>query len=615
MKKISAKFISFITVLTLIFVVPFVPSAAEAATPSAISDHMIRVHLSSYGTPTSLGMTATGTHTIADNGIALSGAFTVSVVSGNINIVTGTTTYALDTDVLISAADLTPTHLIQISGGYSYTGDIRVIVKNGALKIVNHVDYETYVMGILPYEMNDAWPIEALKAQAVAARSYAYYVSNSRDRATQEHDLVNTTASQVYHGYNSNYANCIAAVNASKNQILQVSSGGNVYACYSSSNGGYTEYPITSGAAASNLAYLPGNVKDDYDLTFSLSHAGYSAKITVPKILTLSDLQTSAVQPYKMIRESLAAAGVDTATLIADVNVNSIALTYPKFANPNRIFTGADIAVTVNDGTVRDVVLSYAPITDSGTNRPFINGILNLSNKSAFKILALRDNGSDWTLASTRYGHGSGLSQVGCYQMAASGLTYTDMLAFYYLCGTSTVLITKSWPTVESTVNPTPEDQVEVNPVAPDKPASSATAAVIGKKGIVNISSGLLNVRAGAGTQYKSLGTLKKGATVTIKGTKGSWYKITFKKKTGYVKKSYIKLKSAKATATVKKKTGTVKINSGILTVRSGAKKTSKALGYLKNKAKVTITGSKGSWYKITYKKKTAYVSKAYIKV
>jgi SpoIID/LytB domain protein len=431
--------------------------------------------------------------------------------------------------------------------------------------------------------MSNSWPLEALKAQAVAARSYAYYVSNSRNRTTQEHDIVNTTASQVYNGYNASYANCITAVRETANQILQTNSGGNVYACYAASNGGFTEYPVTSGVASSNLAYLPGNVKDDYDLTYALSHTGYSAKITVPKTLGLANLQSSSEQPYKMIRESLTASGINVASITADVPVKSIVLTNPKYSNPNRIYTGADITVTINDDITRDVVLSYAPIIDGTTTRPFVNGILNLSNKSQFKILVVRDNGADWTLASTRYGHGSGLSQVGCYQMAQSGKKYTDMLTFYYLTGTQTKLITKNWPNVGSTVDP----------VTPTQPTIQT--------GIVNITSGKLTVRSGPGTTYTALGYLTKAQAVQITGTSGDWYQINYNNASAYVSKQYIKLTSTPATNIGWVKSGsTWKYYASSGSALTGWQKISGTWYYLNTSTGIMASGWQkisGKWY------------------
>ena len=136
------------------------------------------------------------------------------------------------------------------------------------------------------------------------------------------------------------------------------------------------------------------------------------------------------------------------------------------------------------------------------------------------------------------------------------------------------------------------------------------------KHGKVNTKSTSLNVRSGAGTKYKTIGSLKKGTTIAIRETHGSWYKINFKNTTGYVSKSYISTGSSKVSTPkpTKTKTGTVKISSGTLNMRSGPGTSYKVIKSLKKGAKVTIAATKGSWYKVKHGSTSGYVSKKYIK-
>ena len=75
-----------------------------------------------------------------------------------------------------------------------YPGDIEFIAKGGNVQIVVHVYMEDYMLGVLPYEMDNSFPLEALKAQAVAARTYALK-KMSVQAAT--YDVVDTTSDQV----------------------------------------------------------------------------------------------------------------------------------------------------------------------------------------------------------------------------------------------------------------------------------------------------------------------------------------------------------------------------------------------------------------------------------
>ncbi|MDC4249435.1 SH3 domain-containing protein [Clostridium perfringens] len=156
----------------------------------------------------------------------------------------------------------------------------------------------------------------------------------------------------------------------------------------------------------------------------------------------------------------------------------------------------------------------------------------------------------------------------------------------------------------------------------PEKPS---TPESIEKTGIVNVSSSL-NVREGASTSSKVIGSLSGNSKVTIVGEEGAFYKIEYKGSHGYVAKEYIKdvtesNNSNQGTQTPEKpstpesteKTGIVNVSSS-LNVRSGASTSSKVIGSLSGNTKVTIVGEEGAFYKIEYKGSHGYVAKEYIK-
>ncbi|MDR3225839.1 MAG: SpoIID/LytB domain-containing protein, partial [Clostridiales Family XIII bacterium] len=557
--------------------------------------------------------------TISDNGKAISGAVTIAASgSSGINLTAGSAVYALDKDILLKAGNQKVGNYISL-GGDNYPGDLRIINKSGKLKIVNHVDMETYVMGVVPYEFFDRYEyLEAIKAQAVAARTFAYYMMNSYARNAREHDVVNTTASQVYKGYSASYKNANAAVVATACQILLTSKGDTAYTCYSAANGGHTDYPKSSGAAGSNFKYLPYK-KDSYDLKFSLANGGYNASVTIPKTLSADDLKTSNKQPYAMLRNAMKSAGAAPADFPSDakVSVKKIELTSPRYSDYStpRAYTGANITLglpKVGSRAAHNVVLKFNSYIDvSNIKRPFLNDKLGLSDKSRFSLLYLRNDTNSYLLAAIRYGHSTGMSQVGACQMALDGKSYKDILKFYYLMGTETMLVSRAWPIDNGvTDKPVPADTGTDIGVPTNAPAFKVTA--YSAKGVVKASPSL-NVRFGPATSFKRIGSLKNKAKVTITGKSGKWYRIKYKSGTGYVTKQYVKItKPAKKSAYPFK--AKVKSKSGKIAVRSGAGTKYKKLGSLKNNRKVTIKGATGSWYRITYKGKKAYIPKKYIK-
>jgi uncharacterized protein YgiM (DUF1202 family)/surface antigen len=135
------------------------------------------------------------------------------------------------------------------------------------------------------------------------------------------------------------------------------------------------------------------------------------------------------------------------------------------------------------------------------------------------------------------------------------------------------------------------------------------------KTGFVNISSNnsCLNIRNGAGTSFGILGSLKKGQSIEIVGSVGSWYKIKLNSSYGYVASTYISTDENSSTPTSNSKTGYIKLqnSSSYLNLRSAPQ--GPIIGSLSNGTQVTVLGSSGSWCKITAGNKTGYIYSSYM--
>ena len=143
-------------------------------------------------------------------------------------------------------------------GGRAYRGALVVRSSGGSLSAVNHVGLEEYLYGVVPDEMPSSWAMEALKAQAVAARSYAVV---SR-RTSGVFDLFSDTRSQVYGGLASEEARSNAAINATASKVVM--HGGRVaYTFFHSTSGGRTA-AIQDVWNAAPIPYLV-SVADPYD--------------------------------------------------------------------------------------------------------------------------------------------------------------------------------------------------------------------------------------------------------------------------------------------------------------------------------------------------------------
>jgi stage II sporulation protein D len=150
---------------------------------------------------------------------------------------------------------------IDIAGIGVYRGALEVVPTDsdaGSLNVVNALPVDQYVKGVIPNESPASWPQAALRAQAVAARSYGLSVQVGGNGF----DLYDTTASQVYNGFSSETAATNEAAEATHGQVLEY--GGEVAQAYfSACSGGHTE-SVQNVFYGEPIPYLVG-VPDPYD--------------------------------------------------------------------------------------------------------------------------------------------------------------------------------------------------------------------------------------------------------------------------------------------------------------------------------------------------------------
>lgn len=121
--------------------------------------------------------------------------------------------------------------------GRKYRGDFEISRYNGQLALVNEVPLEQYLYSVLGAEMSSSWPQESLKAQAVAARSFALY--NASLNKFKVAGLVDTTLSQVYNGAGAEADSLVQAVDSTAGEVLKAN-GKIVEGIFASNSGGIT---------------------------------------------------------------------------------------------------------------------------------------------------------------------------------------------------------------------------------------------------------------------------------------------------------------------------------------------------------------------------------------
>ena len=240
--------------------IPFAQNDAHAA-----SDGMIRVYLTRLGSPSSIHLTPQCDYVLmVDDGYAVPAGKPVYVraAGGGLTVTCGDWQIACGSSVRLTRTQNGNRGVRFTSPSFSnlFSGDLTFYASGNAINTVLSIYIEDYLCGVVAYEMSDSYPLEALKAQAVAARNYALRQKSAR--GSSYYDVTDNTSNQVFKGYNASYGNVISAVRGTAGLTLYAGSA--LASCYyTASNGGQTE--STKNAWGNALSYSV--VKDDpYDL-------------------------------------------------------------------------------------------------------------------------------------------------------------------------------------------------------------------------------------------------------------------------------------------------------------------------------------------------------------
>jgi peptidoglycan hydrolase-like amidase/uncharacterized protein YgiM (DUF1202 family) len=145
-------------------------------------------------------------------------------------------------------------------GSRNYLGNFSISAYNGVLTVINRVPLSHYLYGVVGYEMSDTFPLEALKAQALAAKGYVLL----RMKTTGSYDIGDTSSDQVYKGYDASSTKVISAVDATMGDVLYYNNMP-LLCFYAASNGGWMILPSDRWTSTQyDGAYNYG--ADPYDL-------------------------------------------------------------------------------------------------------------------------------------------------------------------------------------------------------------------------------------------------------------------------------------------------------------------------------------------------------------
>jgi stage II sporulation protein D len=169
---------------------------------------------------------------------------------------------------------------VLVAGKGTYRGSLEVRASGSALQAINVVGIEDYVRGVIAEESPSSWPIEALKAQAVAARSYG--LSTGTRGGT--FNLYDDTRSQAYGGVGSETPKTDQAVSATRLQVVMYA-GKVAQTYFFSTSGGHTENNEFSslGFGGTPIPYLRG-VDDPYEADAASPYEHWKRKFTIGRM-------------------------------------------------------------------------------------------------------------------------------------------------------------------------------------------------------------------------------------------------------------------------------------------------------------------------------------------
>lgn len=411
-----------------------------AATPAraAVFCSDVRVLLSLSKQPT-LSFTPVGTFTLKeDPGLGVGNdELQVSVVGGRVSMRIGGKTITAASLTLTSGNYGKRTDYIRLKnsehGTCTYLGNITFDVYGGAIRAINTLPTEQYLYGVVPHEMSNLFPLDALKAQAVCARGYA--VARCSKYGSRAYDLLDTSQDQVYRGYASRNTRAIAAVDATRGQVLTYNED-IIEAYYSASNGGQTEK--TGNVWENDLPYYT-HADDPFDL---LNASSIEEKSFIPEEYT--EKSKALMDPMVLLaleRAAYKAAG----QAISLLKTVAVIPKTPSHSQPSRCYTEADVTLMVGYDENGQEKTGQLTVTLPLAEMKFGSFENTLGSIGARKT-RLRMQGAEqgayrygeeaypgWYLTERRYGHGVGLSQRGAQERARMGQAYTEILSFYYV--------------------------------------------------------------------------------------------------------------------------------------------------------------------------------------
>lgn len=300
----------------------------------------------------------------------------------------------------------------------NYRGGLKFINTGGRLTVINRVNIEHYLYGVVPNEIGSSSDMEALKAQAIAARSYA--VRNMNKYINLGFNLTDDTRCQVYKGFDTESGRSNQAVNETSGLVAYYD-GQVAQLVYNASSGGATV--SAENVWGSHIPYLidkkdtfsVGSSYDNWEYEISKEEIENKLKNKGKNIGSLLDVKIDSQSKYGYVLSITFKGTSGDATFKGDYIRNMFGNTKIK----SQLFT-----INEENSSGKEKLESFNYLNQ------FISE--NISKDAAIDENRDRNSKNSYLFRGSGYGHGVGMSQIGAQNMAKAGYNYAEIIDFYY---------------------------------------------------------------------------------------------------------------------------------------------------------------------------------------
>lgn len=317
--------------------------------------------------------------------------------------------------------------------GKSYRGYVLADrVYSSAIAIVNLVDFDDYTASVVGSEMYASWHIEALKAQAVIARTYATTVTGYKSYGV---DVTDDTRTQAYNGISSETASTRRAAQETSGLIV-LYKGKPAQTFFTASSGGKTADVYSAWGGGAGLDYLKC-VEDTYEDTENIPNGVWSVSYTPEEIKT--KLKNRGVDIGDIENVYVSKRGEDERVhkLTFEGTTDSYSVTFDSCRTllglKSQLYhitapSKGDLYAVGASGTAQ--IAADAPVL-TGSGIGAASGSAYVLTSAGLKRVEKSEN-EVYVFDGRGHGHGVGLSQYGAKGMAEAGFTFDAIIAHYY---------------------------------------------------------------------------------------------------------------------------------------------------------------------------------------